>query len=104
MAAPVPRQKINLPAAHFAANERVRWRPKRSIDLMLGRIAQLVHLIQTAAANDADCRNFVAHLRSRLNRKETVAQVSALTWRSFHLADAAYSVSQSPWIIDPFVC
>src|SRR6266446_1597317 len=88
MTTPVPRQKINLPAAHLAANQRIGWRPEWSIDLMLGSIAQLFHLIQTAAANDADRRSLFAHLRSRLNRKGKVAQVSALTWRSFHSADA----------------
>ena len=61
MAAPVARQKINLPAADLAADERVRWRPKRSIDYAFCRIAQLVHLIQTASANNTDCRNFFFH-------------------------------------------
>lgn len=39
---------------------------------MFGRIAQLFHLIQTAATNDADCRNFVLHSRklSGLNPKD----------------------------------
>src|SRR6266550_8435668 len=73
MAAPVARQKINLPAAHLAANERVRRRTKRSTDFAFRRITQLFHLIQTATANDADGWGIVVfHSRnlSGLNPKD----------------------------------
>src|SRR5260370_5309910 len=61
VAAPVSRQKINLASANFSADQRVRRRSKRRVDLMLGRIEQLLHLIYSAAANDADRWKFILH-------------------------------------------
>jgi hypothetical protein len=55
MAPRVSGQEENLPAADRAANQRVRWRAKRGIDFMLGRIAQLLHLIKTASPDNAYC-------------------------------------------------
>ncbi len=37
MAAAVSRQEINLTPAHFAADQAVRWRPERGLDLNFGR-------------------------------------------------------------------
>src|ERR1700720_1496803 len=71
MAAPVSRQKINLASANFSSDERVGRRSKWRVDLMVGRIEQLLHLIQSAAANDADRWKFILHSRklSGLNPK-----------------------------------
>src|SRR4030095_5231501 len=63
MAAAVSRQEINLTPTHFAADEDVRWRPERGLDLVFGRTAHLFHLIQTAAADDPNSWRFIFHFR-----------------------------------------
>src|SRR5437762_2215893 len=68
MAAAMARQKINLAPANLAANQDVRWRAERGLDLMFARLAQLFHLIQTAPADDPDRRRLVLHL-ARFNPK-----------------------------------
>src|SRR2546425_10806345 len=70
--ATVPRQKINLPPAHIPTDEHVRWKPEGGVDLVLSRAPHLFHLVQAAAADDADCRNLVVHSRklSALNPKD----------------------------------
>src|SRR6266487_4951277 len=70
MTASMPWQKINLPATHLAADQRVRWRSKRRVYFVFGRIAQLFHLIQTAPADDPDRWRLVVHLAPRLNPKD----------------------------------
>ena len=66
MTASVSWQEINLAPAQRSANERVGWRPKRRIDLMFGDVLDFLHLIQPAAANDADCWNLFLHTRCDL--------------------------------------
>ena len=61
MTAAVSRQKINLPPVHFAADKRVRRLPERGVDIVFGRIAQLLHLIEAAATDDPDCWNVIFH-------------------------------------------
>jgi hypothetical protein len=65
----MPWQKIYLAAAYFSANERVRRRAKRRLDLVLARLADFFHLIQTAAADDSDRWKVIFHLRPDLIRK-----------------------------------
>ena len=69
MAAAVARQKINLTPAYLSADQRVRGRPERCVDLVFARIAHLFHLIETAAADDPDRRNFIFHSQRDLMRK-----------------------------------
>src|SRR5437773_4641702 len=52
--ASMSRQKINLPSAYFPANQDIRRRAKWSVDLMVGRLAQFFHLVQTAPADDPE--------------------------------------------------
>ena len=52
----MPRQKINLPSADCAADQRVRGRAKRGIDFVLRRLAELLDLVQTASPDNADRR------------------------------------------------
>ena len=56
MAAPVPRQKINLPSMHLPADERIGRIAKRRFDALLGRIFHALHLIKAAPSDDADGR------------------------------------------------
>ena len=73
MTAAMSRQKINLPAMHFPADERIGRRTERRLDPLLGRIFDPFHLIQSASADDAD-RWFVVchgvHLRIRHDQGE----------------------------------
>ena len=62
MAACVSRQKINLTPAQFSADERVGRRTKRRVDFLFGHILQAIHLVQTAAPDNADRWNLVLHL------------------------------------------
>src|SRR5581483_440627 len=48
MASPVPRQKIDLPSANLSANECVRRRSERRIDIVFAGFSQFVYLIKTA--------------------------------------------------------
>ena len=65
----MPWQKIYLAAAYFSANERVRRRAKRRVDLVFARLTHLFHLIQTAATDDPDGWRLLFHARRDLIRK-----------------------------------
>ncbi len=58
MPAAVARQKINLPAVNFTADDRIGRRPEWSLDLMFPRIAESFDLVKAASADDADGRIF----------------------------------------------
>src|SRR5437016_1713093 len=45
VAAAMSRQKVNLPAAECAANQRVGRRTERCFNSMFGRVAQLLYLV-----------------------------------------------------------
>src|SRR5438552_16432051 len=66
MTAAMSWQKINLPATQLAADQHVGWRPKRSVDLMLVRVAELCHLVQTAAADNPNRWKVIFHFRNLL--------------------------------------
>ena len=66
MTTPVAWQELNLAPTERSANERVGGRPKRRIDLMFGDVLDFLHLIQPAAADDADCWNLFLHARCDL--------------------------------------
>jgi hypothetical protein len=54
MTPPMPRQKINAPARHDPANERVRGRPERCFDRVLRHVGEPFHVIKAAAADDSN--------------------------------------------------
>jgi hypothetical protein len=56
-------QKVNLTPVQFSTDEQVGGPSKRCLDFVFGRIAQLLHLVETATADDADCRRVVVGLR-----------------------------------------
>jgi hypothetical protein len=57
--AAMSRQEVNLAAANLPANERVRRGPEWRVDIVFGGITQFFYLIETAAANDSNCRRFI---------------------------------------------
>ena len=61
VSAPVPRQKVNLPAVHLATDDRVRRIAERRRDATLGRIFDAFHLIKAAPTDDADRRTLAVH-------------------------------------------
>ena len=75
MPASVSRKKINLPIADLAADQNVGRRPKRGIDIVFRWIVDFIHLVQAAAANDANCRDLVCHVPADL-MKESLAEKS----------------------------
>src|SRR5437667_10810156 len=90
MPASVSRQKINLPALQLSADQRIRGGSKWSVDLMLGRIAQLFHLIQAAPADDSDCLAVVV-FHSR--------KVSGLNLKDRHVGKSIMAKTAGPCII-----
>jgi hypothetical protein len=62
VATTVARQKINLTSANLSANERVRRWPEWRIDVEFAGVTQFFYLIETAAANDSNCRRFILFL------------------------------------------
>ena len=59
----MPRQKINLPSMHYAADERIGRIAEGRRDPLFGRILHALHLIKAAPSDDTDGRNFVSHRR-----------------------------------------
>ena len=58
MPACMPRQKINLPAAKFAADDRIGRSAERRLYLTFSRILKTVDLVKTASADDANSCSF----------------------------------------------
>src|SRR4051794_12039368 len=54
MAPTVARKEKNLPAMHLSSNNSVGWFAERRRDALFGRIFHPLHLIKTAAPDDAD--------------------------------------------------
>jgi hypothetical protein len=52
--APVSRQKINAPARHVAADDRIGRGAKRRLYFVLGKVRKAFQMIEAAAANYAD--------------------------------------------------
>src|SRR5438445_5202195 len=83
MTTPVSWQEINLATAQRSADERVGERPKRRIDLMFGDVLDFLHLIQPAAADDANCRNVFTHCALRFNPKDRLDEKRIISpWRT----------------------
>src|SRR2546430_16693575 len=61
VAPPMSRQKVDLPSVYGTADECIGWRAEWSVDFVLGRIAQLFHLIQTTPADYPNCRCAIFH-------------------------------------------
>src|SRR5438552_4267064 len=53
---PMPRQKINMPASHGPADNRVGRCPERSLHVKLCRVGEAFHSIKTATPDDSDGR------------------------------------------------
>src|SRR5256885_7342369 len=81
MPAPVPRQKVTLSPAVFAADHHVGGRTERCLILLFGRGSQLLHLIQATAADDADCRRWFFHCQPDLSERST-------SWKADNLSVA----------------
>src|SRR6266487_3308641 len=62
MPAPVSRQKINLPSLHLSADDCVRRITEWRFDALLRGIFDPLHLIEAAAADDADCGKILIHV------------------------------------------
>src|ERR1700756_4377045 len=80
-------QKVNLTPAYFSTDECVRRRSKRCIDLEVRRVAQLLHLVQTAATDDADRWNFVHARRDLIPNGDDEKGIMCpwRTWRRYVL-------------------
>jgi hypothetical protein len=65
MAAPVPRQKINLPSVHLAADEGVGRFAKWRFDSLLSRVFNALHLIKATPTNNANGRCISIHFLRR---------------------------------------
>src|SRR3954463_3600874 len=66
MPATVAREKINLPAMHLPANDRIRRTAERRLDPLFGRTLDTLHLVKAASADDPDRWGIFSH-SARLN-------------------------------------
>jgi len=66
MAAAMTRKKVNLPAVHSSAYDRVGRLAERRFDPLLGRIFHAFHLVEAASADDPNGRRVFSH-SARLN-------------------------------------
>src|SRR6266550_3349437 len=105
MAAAVSGQKVNLTPGQFSTNEYVRRRSKRCVDFVFSRIAQLLHLVETAATDDTDRRNVFIHARRDLipnGHDEKRIMCSWRTWRRYVLFSSVHAeiLHQDLWLPD----
>src|SRR5690242_2858831 len=82
MSAAVSRQKVNLAAIQRASDQNVRGRTKRGIDLVLGGVAQLLQLIEPAAADNTDSRCVRCHSYGDLIENDDSLGSAISPWHS----------------------
>ena len=85
MAARVARQKVNLPARDFAADDRIGRIAERRLDLLLLRVGEPFDLVKSAPADDADGWLFrdsywagAFRARSMICKREACANLAAM--------------------------
>jgi hypothetical protein len=74
MSAPMPGQEINQPARDFAADEKVGRRPKWRLNLVLSRVGQSFHLVETTSSDNSDRRLVCLHARRDYSKGEKVGK------------------------------
>ena len=62
------RQKINAAAEHCSANDGVRRRAERRLDLVFGQLGKILQVVEATAADNSDC--WLVHPHSELKRTE----------------------------------
>ena len=101
MPAPVPRQKIDLPAREAPAHDHLRRIAPRRRDAVLRHVGQPLHMVKAAAADHAD--GWFLHARgvNRLRRrylkpKNRRAGVGTGLLQTFHIRSAKIRLASGP--------